>query len=169
MTTMRAAALLAALSAAVTATAARPARAQVAATALIPPPYAEYRADAIVGRGTTVQAGGGVTVPMGMYVRLAVIGAAGTTTRDRSTAFSGRTDAIARFLFDPLRETPAALSLGGGVSVPYERGTRVRPYLTAVIDVEGRRRGPVTPALQVGLGGGARIGVALRASPRNRR
>jgi hypothetical protein len=40
----------------------------------------------------------------------------------------------------------------------------VRPYLTVVIDVEGRMRGPVTPALQVGLGGGTRVGVVLRAS-----
>ena len=58
-----------------------------------------------------------------------------------------------------------ALSFGGGVSVPYTDGDpHVRPYLTVVIDVEGRMRGPVTPALQVGLGGGTRIGVVLRAS-----
>jgi hypothetical protein len=33
-----------------------------------------------------------------------------------------------------------------------------------VIDVEGRVHGPVTPALQLGLGGGTRIGVVLRTS-----
>jgi len=45
----------------------------------------------------------------------------------------------------------------------------VRPLLTAVIDLEGKRHGAYTPALQVGLGGGVRVGVALRRSPANRR
>ena len=140
-----------------------------AQTSLIPPPYAEYRVDAIMGRGTAVQGGAGVTIPLGIYVRLGLIGAAGATEHASDVSFSGRTDAIARFLFDPLRETPLALSLGGGVSVPYERGRRVRPYLTAVADIEGRRRGTITPALQFGLGGGARIGLVLRASRGQRR
>jgi hypothetical protein len=67
-------------------------------------------------------------------------------------------------LLDPFRETPVALSLGGGVSVPYVDGQRVRPYLTLVADLEGRKRGAITPAIQIGLGGGARVGVVLRTS-----
>ena len=134
------------------------------------PRYAEYRADAIVGDGTAVQAGAGLTVPMGIYVRLGLIGAAGVTHDDGANRFSGRTDAIARFSFDPFREMPYALSLGGGVSVPYVDGMRqVRPYFTAVIDIEGKRRGRLTPAFQVGLGGGTRVGFALRTSGPQRR
>lgn len=133
------------------------------------PVYGEYRLDAIDGRGTSVEAGAGLTVPMGTYVRVAAIGALGSHWRDGETSLAGRTDVIARFLLDPLRQLPFALSMGGGVSVPYERGTRVRPYLTAVIDVEGKRRGRVTPAVQIGLGGGARVGVALRTSVLQRR
>ncbi len=129
-------------------------------------PYAEYRADAITGRGTTVEVGAGPTLPLGSYVRLGLIAAAGL---DDHSTLAGRTDAVARFTFDPLREMPYALSLGGGVSVPYAEGTRVRPYLTFVVDVEGRRRGRFTPALQVGLGGGTRIGIALRTSPQRQR
>jgi hypothetical protein len=140
-----------------------------AQASLVPPPYVEYRADGIFGNAETVQGGVGLNVPMGIYVRLGVIGAAGVAHRDGDASFSGRTDVIARFLLDPLRETPVGLSLGGGVSVPYEQGMRVRPYLTAVIDVEGRRRGGISPALQVGLGGGTRVGVVLRASPERRR
>lgn len=136
---------------------------------LIPPPYAEYRVDAISARDFTAQAGAGVNVPMGIYVRLGLIGSVGATGASGDYSLSGRTDAIARFLFDPLREMPWALSLGGGVSVPYEKGTRVRPLLTAVIDLEGRQHGSFTPALQVGLGGGLRVGLALRGSPANRR
>jgi hypothetical protein len=130
-----------------------------------PPPYAEYRADAIVGRGTTAQVGAGAVVPLGIYVRLGIDANGGATWRDRSTLASGRVDVVGRFLLDPFRETPLGLSFGGGVSVPYTDGdTRTRPYLTVVVDVEGRVHGPVTPALQVGLGGGARIGIVLRTT-----
>lgn len=131
-----------------------------------PPAYAEYRADAILGNGTTAQAGVGAVIPFGTYVRLGVDGAAGATWRDGVTRASGRVDAIARFLLDPFRETPIGFSLGGGVSVPYVRGDEhVRPFLTAVIDIEGHVRGRITPAVQLGLGGGTRIGVVLRTSP----
>lgn len=130
------------------------------------PVYPEFRADVIAGRTTTAQAGLGAVVPLGVYVRLGVDGAAGATWRDGAALASGRVDAIGRFLLDPYREAPFGFSLGGGVSVPYADGDRrVRPYLTAVIDVEGRTRGVFTPALQVGLGGGARVGIVLRRSP----
>jgi hypothetical protein len=33
-----------------------------------------------------------------------------------------------------------------------------------VADLEGRKRGAITPAIQIGLGGGARVGVVLRTS-----
>jgi hypothetical protein len=137
------------------------------AQAQSPPAYTEYRADAIVGRGSAAEAGLGAVLPLGVYVRLGIDAAAGATWRDGETRASGRVDAIGRFLLDPFRETPIALSLGGGVSVPYADGDkRVRPYITAVMDIEGRMRGPVTPALEVGLGGGARLGLVLRTSPR---
>ena len=130
-----------------------------------PPAYPELRVDAIVGRGTALHAGGGVVLPMGPYVRLGVIGAAGATWRDGSTKASGRLDAVARYLLDPFREVPLGLSLGGGLTLPYASGEKtLRPYLTAVVDLEARRRGGLTPALQIGVGGGARIGLALRRS-----
>jgi hypothetical protein len=130
-----------------------------------PPPYAEYRADGVFGRGTSVEGGLGASIPLGIYVRLGIDAAAGATWRDETTRPSGRVDFVGRFLLDPFRETPVGLSFGGGLSVPYTDGEQhVRPYLTVVIDVEGRMRGPVTPALQVGLGGGTRVGVVLRAS-----
>jgi len=131
------------------------------------PPYGEFRGDAIFGDGTALQGGAGIVFPAGIYVRVNVDGAAGTRFRDGQSRTSGRVDAIARFLLDPFRETPIGLSLGGGVTVPYTDGDRgVQPYLTAVIDIEGRRRGRITPALQIGLGGGTRVGVVLRTSTR---
>jgi hypothetical protein len=130
------------------------------------PAYSEYRGDGIVGRGTTAQAGLGAVFLMGTYVRTTLDAAAGATWHYDETRASGRADVIARFLLDPFREARFGLSLGGGVSVPYTSGeTHVRPFLTAVVDVEGRILGNVTPAIQVGLGGGTRIGIALRTSP----
>jgi hypothetical protein len=129
--------------------------------------YAEYRADAIIAARPTVQGGGGVALPLGIYVRLGVDGALGATWRaGDDVKTSGRVDVIGRFLLDPLREVPIALSLGGGVSAPYAAGdAHVRPLLVAVVDVEGRIHGAFTPALEVGLGGGARVGIVLRRSP----
>ena len=131
-----------------------------------PPVYEEYRIDAIANRGGALEGGAGVVIPAGLYVRLGVDGAAGATWRDGSAHTSGRIDGIARFTLDPFREIPVGLSLGGGVSIPYVQGdAHVRPLLAAVIDVEGKRHGGITPALQIGLGGGLRVGVVLRNSP----
>ena len=130
-----------------------------------PASYPELRVDAINGRGNTIQAGGGLTIPAGIYVRAAMDVAAGATWHDGSAHASGRGDVIARFSLDPLRESPLGLSLGGGISVPVIEGDRVRPYATIVVDLEGRRRGTWTPAVQLGLGGGVRLGLAIRHSP----
>ena len=131
-----------------------------------PTPYGEFRVDAIGGDGLTTHVGVGAAIPLGIYVRLGLDAAGGSTWHDGAANASGRVDAIGRFLLDPFREAPIALSLGGGVSVPYVDGQQhLRAYLTAVVDVEGRKRGRFTPALQLGLGGGWRAGVVLRASP----
>jgi hypothetical protein len=126
--------------------------------------YPEFRVDALFGAGTTVQGGAGMAVPLGPYVRLGVDGAAGATWDQDRTRSSERIDAVARFLLDPFREVPIGLSMGGGASLRYVDGDRVRPYLVAVVDIEGRRRSGFTPALQVGLGGGTRVSIVLRRS-----
>ena len=161
LTLVRGTCLLGVLVGALSACAARAA----AQNSSAPGPYMEYRADAIVARGAAVEAGLGAVIPFGAYVRLAIDGAAGPAWRDGSAHAAGRVDAIGRFLLDPFREIPLAVSLGGGLSVPYVQGERVRPYLAVVADIEGRPRGGFTPALQVGLGGGGRIGVVIRTSP----
>jgi hypothetical protein len=131
-----------------------------------PRPYVEYRADAIFARGTAAQLGAGVVLPLGVYVRLGVDAAAGGTWRYGQTVASGRVDAIARFLLDPFRESRLGLSLGGGVSAPIgSEEPSQPPYLTTVLDVEWRRHRGTTPALEIGLGGGTRIGIVLRRSP----
>jgi hypothetical protein len=127
--------------------------------------YPELRVDALFANGSTVQGGAGIVVPAGAYVRVGLDGGAGESWRHGSSFASGRVDLIARFLLDPLRENKVAFSFGGGLSEPIDHDGFRTPYLTIVMDVEGRRRGGFTPALEVGLGGGARVGFVLRRSP----
>lgn len=129
-----------------------------------PAAYPQVRVDGIFERGSTAQLGAGSVIPFGYYVRLGVTAAGGVTRRDGLTLGSGRVDVIARYLLDPFRETRHALSLGGGVSFAGDAARRTRPYLVIVADLEGRQHGGWTPAVQLGLGGGARLGLVFRRS-----
>lgn len=145
------------------------------AHAQVPKPsvHPEARLDVILGHQPAVQLGAGVQVPMGYYVRVGLDGAIGVATYDREAPLGspegppgpldGRADLLVRFLLDPFRQNAWGLSLGGGLSARAEPGDHVRPRLLAAVDLEGRRsmRG-VVPAIQVGLGGGVRLGVLLR-------
>ena len=127
----------------------------------------ELRGDVISGRQAAVQLGVGVQIPAGYYVRVGVDAAVGVRVNATNLSphhpLDGRLDVLARFLLDPFRQTSYGLSLGGGMSLRAEQGDRVRPVLLVAVDVEGRRsRRGLVPAVQVGLGGGTRIGVVLR-------
>lgn len=154
--TLPALALLTAL-----ATAAPPADAQgpTASRRLQP----EVRGDVIIGDHPALQVGGGVHVPLGYYVRVGAIAAGGVGLGDAGGRGSARADLLVRFLLDPFRQARYGLSAGGGLSTRFEAGGRVTPLLLLALDLEGRRRrSGWSPAVQVGLGGGARLGVALR-------
>ena len=135
-------------------------------------PPLEIRVDGIdvrSSRSGTLQAGVGANLPFGYYVRLEIVGAAGVTRRDTVDRNSGRADVLARFLLDPFAEAPWGLSIGGGMSAFFEDGVRPREYLVIVTDIEAPRIAGVTPALQLGLGGGVRVGVVLRRYRAGRR
>ena len=139
------------------------AAAQEASGRLLP----EIHADAITGfhgHRTALQVGAGAGLPMGHYVRVAGIAAVGLGMGGSSGAApGGRVDLLARFLLDPFRQARYGLSVGGGLSARFERGERVTPLLLAAMDIEGRRRpGGWSPAVQLGVGGGVRLGVILR-------
>jgi hypothetical protein len=129
-----------------------------------PPIAPELRVDLIAGHDPAIQLGGGVQIPAGYYARIGIDAAVGAPISQRAgSGLDGRLDLLARFLLDPFRQTAYGLSLGGGASLRAEPGDHVRPLLLVALDVEGRRstRG-FAPALQVGLGGGLRVGVVLR-------
>lgn len=131
----------------------------------------ELRLDGIFAqRRAAVQVGGGLQIPAGYYARIGVDGAVGPERSNGESQLSGRVDVIARFLFDPFRQANWALSAGGGISVIARRTSSVQPYLVGVMDLEGPRNDAgFAPVIQLGLGGGTRIGLLLRwASPRVR-
>ena len=133
------------------------------------PVVPELRIDVIGANPTSVQGAVGVEIPSGTYVRIGVLAGAGATI-DGDAGAAGRLDLLARFLFDPFRQSRWGFSAGGGVSLRADPGDRVRPRILAALDPEGRRsRGGLTPSLQIGLGGGVRGGVGMRWSGRSAR
>jgi hypothetical protein len=117
----------------------------------------------------TVQVGAGAALPLGYYARLGIIGAGGVTSRGEGVTGSARADVLMRFLIDPFRETRYGVSVGGGLSVRYAPGDGWREYLALVVDVEHPPVRTLVPAIQVGLGGGIRIGIGLRRAQQGRR
>lgn len=124
----------------------------------------EFRADLLLGHRGAVQGGVGVQIPAGVYVRIGADLSAGVRTgRIDGSRLDGRADILARFLLDPYRQSRYGVSAGAGLSARLERGERASPLLLVALDVEQHEPGDVwVRALQVGLGGGARIGVVLR-------
>lgn len=135
-------------------------------------PPLEFRVDAIDVRSIqngTLQAGAGANLPLGYYVRFEIDGAGGVTRVKDVNANSGRVEALARFLLDPFAESTWGLSIGGGMSANFGERLRPQQYLVVVTDLEMPRIGGVVPALQVGLGGGVRVGLVARIAQNGRR
>ena len=131
----------------------------------------EARLDAIFAHSAAVEAGYGFTVPVGIYVRSGLVAGIGVGRH----GVGGRTDLIARFSTDPFRQSRWAPYGGAGVSGRYrsELDGGSRAYLLIFLGVEGPlplgERSGWVPALEVGLGGGARVGLILRRGVNARR
>ena len=135
-------------------------------------PGVEARIDYLGRSPDVIHAGVGLNIPAGTYLRVSVVGAAGASWEGSRSGGSARADVIGRFLFDPFRERRWGLSAGGGLSVRYDQVRVARPWrplLALVVDLEGPQKGTMAAAVQVGLGGGARVGLVLRRADPNRR
>ena len=129
----------------------------------------EARADYIDARASAAHLGIGFSVPAGTYVRLGAVGAAGQAWKDGETSMAGRVDALARFVVDPLRESRWAPYAAGGIGALYDESDRWRAVLVGALGIEGPSAGGVVPAVEIGFGGGARFGIALRRAMPGRR
>ena len=109
----------------------------------------------------------GAAIPLGTYGRLHVT-AGGGAARDADVAHPAvRADVIGRFLLDPLKQARRGPYFGGGVSYLAHRGETGRAWLTLVAGVELRERGGLVPGIELGVGGGARIGLVVRRAMLN--
>jgi hypothetical protein len=129
----------------------------------------EARVDFIDARSAAAHLGIGLSMPASMYVRLGIVGAAGRAWNDGTTTAAGRVDGLVRFVVDPLREFRWAPYASGGVGAIYDGSERWRAVLVGVLGIEGPSRGSLVPALELGFGGGARIGVVVRRTMPGRR
>jgi hypothetical protein len=135
------------------------------------PVQVEGRVDAIVARTTGVEAGLGLSVPSGIYMRTGLVAGIGAGRH----GVEGRTDLISRFSLDPFRQSRWAPYGGAGVSGRYrsklDGGSHA--YLMILLGVEGPlplgATSGIVPAFELGLGGGARFGVILRRGVNARR
>ena len=135
------------------------------------PIQTEVRADGIFARTSGVEVGVGLTVPNGIYVRSGVVAGVGAGHH----GVEGRSDVVSRFSLDPFRQSNWAPYGGAGISgryrSPADGGSRA--YLMIFLGVEGPlasgKTGGWIPGVEVGLGGGARIGVIVRQGITGRR
>ncbi len=131
----------------------------------------DARLDVIVSRWTAAQGAIGVSVPAGLYVRTGVVVGVGGGGR----GVDSRIDLFSRFTFDPFRQSRWSPYAGGGLSGRYAAGNspRAHAYMLVFVGFEGPlsgiRASGWVPAFELGLGGGARLGVVLRQGIRGRR
>jgi hypothetical protein len=125
----------------------------------------EVRLDGIIARVSALQLGAGFTAAAGSYVRTGVIAGVGFSRN----GLSGRVDGIARFHFDPFRQSRWAPYGGGGISGRFDSNEKTRAYLLLLLGLDGPVYNGATPSFELGLGGGARIGVLVRRATAERR
>jgi len=144
----------------------------------------ELRADVIATSATAYHLGLGANGRLTNYVRLGALAAAGMTARPSpdDAKPSARADLVGRFLLDPFRERRWGPYGSAGLSVRVESEQRsgegdtndevlrTRGYLLIAFGVEGPEVGNrLLPALEVGFGGGTRVGLVLRRARSGRR
>jgi hypothetical protein len=131
----------------------------------------EVRVDGIFARSSGVEAGYGISIPAGIYVRTGLAGGVGAGRH----GVESRADFISRFSLDPFRQSRWAPYAGAGLSGRFRASADggARAYLLVLLGVEGplpdRQLAGWVPAVELGLGGGARVGLILRRGIAGRR
>lgn len=150
----------------VTMAAARPASAQAAARrAPAGGMSVEARAELLAARNTTMQVGAAALWPVSPYLRVGVLAAAGVTSGPATSddhAASARAEVVARFTPNPdpsARWRPYGQATAGVLAV---RGNTGRALVSVALGAEHSPIGIVRPAIELGIGGGLRVGIALR-------
>jgi hypothetical protein len=127
-------------------------------------PRLEVRTDWIAGAATSLQFGIGAVAPLGIYTRAGVV--ASSTVGWRALGNSAaRLDAVLRFHLDPFREERWGLyGIAGAGGVRGGDGWSAVIVVGAGLELPGRGRR--VWAVEGGLGGGWRLGLAWRSAER---
>jgi hypothetical protein len=127
----------------------------------------ETRSDVIFGSPSALQLALGANVPIDPYVRFGAIVGGGTSWQDGRSGASARADVTVRYLLDPYAETRWGVYGGGGISARWDRDPHWRTFLLLVGGVEAPAHGGWRTSLELGIGGGARVGIVLRRARLN--
>ncbi len=127
------------------------------------------RIDALVDRDPGAQVATGLSVVAAYNTRLSVDVGIGAVQRTSGWRAAGRVDLMARVLADPFREARWGAYAAGGVGLRPESGARPDVVGIIALGVEGPSDGHWVPGVELGLGGGVRMGLTLRRAPLRRR
>jgi hypothetical protein len=132
-------------------------------------PQWEFRQEITGAKDPGAHLGVGLNVRADYYVRLGVAIAAGAVRRaDDVWVGAPRVDLTARYLLDPFGDRPRGWYGGGGVSIVQRPGESATASLQLLVGLEGRRGNKITPSVELGVGGGVRVGVVLRRTRQTR-
>ena len=135
----------------------------------------EARAEVIAARRTSFAFGAGASLPASNYARIAVWGSGGPLLGANATGDGDvsstvlRAEGVVRFLLDPFAERKRGFYASAGIGSRFMRHTASAQYLVLLLGFEGRQRRAWLPAMELGLGDGARAGVVLRQARRGYR
>ncbi len=144
------------------------ARAQAQQVAVAVSYVPSLRLDVLGGNPTALQVGAGLDLPFSNYFSLGAAVGAGIS----STGFSGRVDGFGKFSLDPYHQSEWEPYIGGGATLRGDGGgPGTRTYLLGFIGANGPSTGAFAPGVELGFGGGVRLGVTLRftGSPQPRK
>jgi len=131
------------------------------ATAL---PQWEVRVDGTAATANAAHVGVGLNVRSGWYLRSGITVATGAAVGpDDFWRTSHRLDLTTRFLVDPFGERRRSFYAGGGVTVRADQDADAAARLLVIVGLEGNSERPRVPSVELGLGGGVRLGVVFRA------
>jgi len=147
---------------------AAPAQASGQAYRFAPVTQPEIRTELSVTSQAVASVGAGVNVPAGYYVRVGT-GVALGRALGADPGNVVRADVTVRFLADPFAESRWGPYAGGGVAVDWRHGRSGRAALTLVVGTDLPGRTGWRPALELGVGDGARIAVVFRHARRSGR
>jgi hypothetical protein len=127
-------------------------------------PQWEVRVDGTAATANAAHVGLGLNVRSGWYLRSGISVATGVVEGpDDFWRTSHRVDLTTRFLLDPFGERRRAFYAGGGVTVRADQDADPAARLLVIVGFEGNPERQRVPSIELGLGGGVRLGVVIRA------